>query len=702
MRGARGGFQRTLDRAAVTSNVKKSSVPAFPVVRRASHQEPAQHVESLRRAEDSDDDDAAPAPKSARQAVNVARYNNEATMATSARSGSSSKGLVKGNTSVRNTAHRQPFRAPNISLPSSKPPSRSTNEHQQIPSSEVPSASKMITTITEDGTELPKKLNNKMFIDGLPYQYTAGPGASTLEDELFQFLTAWKVGKPLRLIKKPGQGFGFVVFKSPNSVPTAVKVLNGRKFLGRALRVEIPKPRDLEKLNAGGGATAEEKDSFRRQVLLTDLAKVSQPEVIREVLRDIAPQLEQRLQSVKMTSRNRKAFLTFESEDDVEAAITFLDRFHLLGRRISAMRAAPPGSLPYSRGGPKATPLTSMDGTPTMKQGDGVNGDEDYIIPLGADVSLLPGTKNSKDVVKPSAKASIPFCETNGDSRSNSKGKNSKYDMLVKGSPEVYVGNLGEHITTQQLREHFESCGKMLSCEILVHPETHLSTGIAKIVFALPAYASYAQEKLHGSRLRGCVLRVDRGDDRSAPLASELPPEEVAEEDDEDAYLAARFGIKDKKSYFKGTSFEESDDACATEDTSAGGKTTKSKRVKRTLDNEVEDLERQRQRKKTERAKGSVHGDTDLIVGCDVFANHKGSSEEEESDDEEERFFDVDDEEGQQHTTNSKGKKGNLKKRSAVAARKKAPVTHRSGKKATQADGKTKTKRMGKPKTPHK
>ena len=66
-------------------------------------------------------------------------------------------------------------------------------------------------------------------------------------------------------------------------------MLNGRKFLGRALRVEEPKPKDLEKMKDVGGMKDMGKDSFTRQVLLTDLAKVAQPEIIREVLCDVAP-----------------------------------------------------------------------------------------------------------------------------------------------------------------------------------------------------------------------------------------------------------------------------------------------------------------------------------------------------------------------------------------------------------------------------
>ncbi|CBZ23965.1 putative RNA-binding protein [Leishmania mexicana MHOM/GT/2001/U1103] len=415
----------------------------------------------------------------------------------------------------------------------------------------------VITTVTASGTELPKKLNTKVFIDGLPYTYAAEPGKPTLEEEVLQFASAWKVGKPLRLIKKPGQGFGFLVLQSPNSVSTAVRVLNGRKFLGRTLRVEEPKPKDLEKMKDIGGMKDMGKDSFRRQVLLTDLAKVAQPEIIREVLRDVAPQLEKKLEAIKMTSQNRKAFLTFETEAEVTPAITFLDGFHLLGRRISATKAAAPGSLPYSHGvvrtshgagglaGKSTAAVSPAAGGPAVAEAD--DDEELTVMPLGLEPAKVASavTRRCAHVENASASAT--------GAASNVTGRTEKYNLLDDGPKDIYVGNVGEDVTEAMLRQHFAPCGAIRKCEILVHPETHLSIGIAHIEFALPAYAAYAQERYHGSRLRGCVLRVDRGETASGPLVAELPPEEAEEDYDEDVYME-RYGVKDKRKYFKGTS----------------------------------------------------------------------------------------------------------------------------------------------------
>nr|CCC89805.1 putative RNA-binding protein [Trypanosoma congolense IL3000] len=426
----------------------------------------------------------------------------------------------------------------------------------------------VVTTLTQSGTELPKKLNTKVFIDGLPYENNGKSGSPSVEEELMQFVVAWKVGKPLRLIKKDGQGFGFLVFQSPHSVDVAVRVLNGRKFLGRALRVEVPKPRDMGDaagINGGGDLG---KGNYARQVLLSDLAKVSQPEIIREILRDVAPQLEKRLESIKMTSKNRKAFLTFVSPEDVESAVLFLNGLSMFGRRVSAAPAAAPGSLPYSKvpmrgvahGGDDATAESGkgLNATHSARmsdhpgQGEEEEEEEDLVVPLGVDIP--PGNRPAKNTGKKGAAS--PSAAKATSLPSNVTGVTEKYNLLDDGPAEVFVGNLGEDVTEGQLRAHFSSCGKINSCKIIVDRNTMLPTGIATIVFALPAYAAYAKEHMHGSRLRGHIIRVDRGDEASAPLASELSPCDDDDTVDEDAYMK-HIGITNKSEYFKGTSFEE-------------------------------------------------------------------------------------------------------------------------------------------------
>lgn len=414
---------------------------------------------------------------------------------------------------------------------------------------------KMQVVTNEHGSEVPQRLNNKVFIDGLPYEYKPEPGKACLEEELTQFVQDWKVGKVMRLIKRDGQGFGYLAFRSPNSVEVAVRVLNGRKFLGRALRVEVPKPRDLERMNDVAAMKDHGKTSFARQVLLSDLAKSSQPEIIREILRDVAPQLEEKIETIKMTSNNRKAFLTLSSEGDVEPAVRFLNGYSMLGRNISAQQALAPGSLPYSKvTTPAARNVTSdndaqhqQDTTTSLNKKTSFEDedDDDLLIPLGAQPIATDATK--KTLLARTTPGSTP-----------SAAKQTKYNLLEKGAADIYVGNLPEDITSEQVRKHFSACGVIKSCEVLVNPATRQSMGIAKIIFALPGYAKYAQENLHGSRLAGATLRVDRGDEANADPISSTTVVSMNDDDeiDEDALLK-HHGIRNKEAYFRGTSVAE-------------------------------------------------------------------------------------------------------------------------------------------------
>lgn len=442
------------------------------------------------------------------------------------------------------------------------------------------------------------KLNTKVFIDGLPYQdEPSGSGKLSLEEELMQFAATWKVGKPLRLIKKPGQGFGFLVFKSPHSVDTAVRVMNGRKFLGRVLRVEAPKARGIDDAGLGGSPSFgaahpssqthpsgdgggplhahaaspyqqqlhDARSTYPRQVLLSDLPKGTQPDMLREVLRDIAPLLEAKMAAIKMTSNNRKAFLTCDSEEDAATAVKFLDGLKLLGRTVAATRAAPPGTLPFSPVPHRAVGLSSASsngrGDPvghrgreedaeaeeaghhekkTRNEEEEEEEEDDRLVPLG----LMPDERRKnktekKDIEERRGKKSSVE-ERNGKSttrlqanraedrfssgsemaasvgltpsgKANLTGKTKRYNLLDDGPTEVHVGNLSDQITEAQVRQHFARCGNIRSCELLVNPHTFAFTGIAKLNFSLPAYAAYAQQHLNGSRLGESTIQVDRG-----------------------------------------------------------------------------------------------------------------------------------------------------------------------------------------------
>jgi RNA recognition motif-containing protein len=377
----------------------------------------------------------------------------------------------------------------------------------------------MQTYIRDDGTEVPMKLNNKVFLDGLPYEEPA-TGPSML-DQLRDFCQDWKIGKVMALTKKPGQGFGYLAFRSPHSVEVAVKVLNGRKFLGRSLRVEEPKaPRDPR----DGGYTRPDGNNtpYERQVLLSDLSKISEPEVLREVIREYAPTLEPKVHTIKMVGGGRKAFVTLVDVDDVEPFVNFMHGFRLLGRTICAEAAKAPGALPFSRPGSKAIPIShKFDGddeddeaaAPAPKAG--MSAVEAAMGNLGA----ISGSNANKKFPMPDmlgvAGAAGTVVEDTKPKKSLKTGDHApKYDLADQGSKELIVGNVPEDCTAADLKEHFKACGRVAKTEMIVNPHTREPMGLARVTFAIAGQAKHAAKTMDGSRLRGAALRVDReGDD---------------------------------------------------------------------------------------------------------------------------------------------------------------------------------------------
>jgi RNA recognition motif-containing protein len=387
------------------------------------------------------------------------------------------------------------------------------------------------TVVREDGTEVPAKLNNKVFIDGLPYDEPA-TGAS-IQDQLAHFASEWKVGKVMALLKKPGQGFGYLAFRSPQSVEVAVKVLNNRKFLGRQLRIEVPKP-PREKPNTGFQRADPTNTPYDRQVLLSDLAKIAEPEVIREVIREYAPTLEPKVETIKMAGAGRKAFVTLASAEDVEPFVSFMHGFKLLGRSVYAEAAKAPGSLPFSKPtGPRA--FTSPQGVADAFAGrPEASASSAPMSAIDRALAGIDGSSAAAAAPKKAAAAAAPAAKA-----VVTGSRPSKIDYADQGSKEIIVGNVTDDTTVSDLKSHFASCGRVLDASLVVNPHTREPTGLARVKFAIPAYAKNARDTMNGSRLHGAALRVDReGDDDAED-----------EEDDDNFVIAGPSGIAPASHY---------------------------------------------------------------------------------------------------------------------------------------------------------
>jgi nucleolar protein 12 len=74
----------------------------------------------------------------------------------------------------------------------------------------------------------------------------------------------------------------------------------------------------------------------------------------------------------------------------------------------------------------------------------------------------------------------------------------------------VFIGNLPWVVNEEDLRAHFEECGKILNVRVIRDKDTFIGKGIAYIQFASPAEMKKALEAKNNSLFKGRNLRVRR------------------------------------------------------------------------------------------------------------------------------------------------------------------------------------------------
>ncbi len=78
----------------------------------------------------------------------------------------------------------------------------------------------------------------------------------------------------------------------------------------------------------------------------------------------------------------------------------------------------------------------------------------------------------------------------------------------------LYVGNLSFETTEGDLRNLFESCGSVTSCNLITDKFTGKSRGFAFVEMAAPAEAEKAISELHGKDCDGRPLTVNEAKPR--------------------------------------------------------------------------------------------------------------------------------------------------------------------------------------------
>jgi cold-inducible RNA-binding protein len=93
-------------------------------------------------------------------------------------------------------------------------------------------------------------MNNKLFVGNLSFNTTE----NDLQDMFAAHGTVTEANLMMDRATGRARGFGFVTMSTPEEAQKAVEALNGRSVDGRALTVNVARPREERSGGGGGGS----------------------------------------------------------------------------------------------------------------------------------------------------------------------------------------------------------------------------------------------------------------------------------------------------------------------------------------------------------------------------------------------------------------------------------------------------------------
>ena len=92
-------------------------------------------------------------------------------------------------------------------------------------------------------------MSNKLFVGNLSFKTTE----NDLQDAFSAFGTVSEVNVMMDRMTNRPRGFGFVTMSTPEEAQKAVEGMHGKDFGGRALTVNVARPREERPAGGGGG-----------------------------------------------------------------------------------------------------------------------------------------------------------------------------------------------------------------------------------------------------------------------------------------------------------------------------------------------------------------------------------------------------------------------------------------------------------------
>jgi cold-inducible RNA-binding protein len=99
-------------------------------------------------------------------------------------------------------------------------------------------------------------MSNKLFVGNLSFNTTE----NDLQDAFAAHGTVIEANLMMDRMTNRPRGFGFVTMSTPEEAQKAIAALNGREIDGRALTVNVAKPREERSGGGGGGGGGGRRD----------------------------------------------------------------------------------------------------------------------------------------------------------------------------------------------------------------------------------------------------------------------------------------------------------------------------------------------------------------------------------------------------------------------------------------------------------
>ena len=103
-------------------------------------------------------------------------------------------------------------------------------------------------------------MSNKLFVGNLSFETTE----NDLQDAFAAHGTVTETNVMMDRTSGRSRGFGFVTMSTPEEAQKAIAALNGAQLSGRALTVNVAKPREERPRGGGGGGRREYGGSRNR------------------------------------------------------------------------------------------------------------------------------------------------------------------------------------------------------------------------------------------------------------------------------------------------------------------------------------------------------------------------------------------------------------------------------------------------------